>query len=411
MTSRSLTRLGILVYFFIGCSDRNEEQNTNERTANNQAGSAQSGGDGGTYGAAASNNGGTLGGGGGFSGGGGAGGAGGAPTCTFCDGSCVDTTSNNSHCGKCFSKCATTCDSGSCVAWKSVHVGMQFMCLLAENKSLWCVGENEFGQLGDGSGEAQKTPKKIIENVENVVVSSANVCASTEDKKFYCWGYGLYGAVGSGAFEHQKIPYQINIPTVLDFSTDGQNTCAISSDKNLYCWGQNNFNELQTNDQKPSAVPIKIDTQKNQDKIFVGYSRICIKSNADFYCWGNNAWGEFSNDFPYTDTKIHKIGSNELIQSISLGSDFFCYLLNDGKVYCSGKNQYGQLGKNDTSPQKNLITPVTIPPAIQIDSTNHHTCALTEDSELYCWGINEFMPGENPPNNSCLLYTSPSPRD
>lgn len=190
----------------------------------------------------------------------------------------------------------------------------------------------------------------------------------------------------------------------MDFSTDGQNTCAISSDKNLYCWGQNNFNELQTNDQKPSAVPIKIDTQKNQDKIFVGYSRICIKSNADFYCWGNNAWGEFSNDFPYTDTKIHKIGSNELIQSISLGSDFFCYLLNDGKVYCSGKNQYGQLGKNDTSPQKNLITPVTIPPAIQIDSTNHHTCALTEDSELYCWGINEFMPGENPPNNS---YTTP----
>ena len=44
-----------------------------------------------------------------------------------------------------------------------------------------------------------------------------------------------------------------------------------------------------------------------------------------------------------------------------------------------------------------------------IDTSGRHSCAITEGSLLYCWGANEA--GQLGLMWTCLLYTSPSPRD
>jgi alpha-tubulin suppressor-like RCC1 family protein len=74
-----------------------------------------------------------------------------------------------------------------------------------------------------------------------------------------------------------------------------------------------------------------------------------------------------------------------------------CGLASNGKVYCWGRNQYGQLGNNNSA-----ITQSLIPIAVDTSSASslygktvksiavgsYHTCALATDNTINCWGYN-----------------------
>jgi alpha-tubulin suppressor-like RCC1 family protein len=85
------------------------------------------------------------------------------------------------------------------------------------------------------------------------------------------------------------------------------------------------------------------------------------------------------------------------VKQISLGKDFGCALLNNGSVRCWGKNNYGQLGNG--SEETESLTPVSVsgltgadvgPKITQISSGHYHTCGVTADFKVYCWGSNFY---------------------
>jgi len=82
-------------------------------------------------------------------------------------------------------------------------------------------------------------------------------------------------------------------------------------------------------------------------------------------------------------------------QPVTLGVGAFhtCGLTVQGGVYCWGNNVFGQLGDGTTTDHP-TPTPVTGPgsgPALSFASlavAYTHTCALTSDGTAYCWGLN-----------------------
>jgi alpha-tubulin suppressor-like RCC1 family protein len=91
-------------------------------------------------------------------------------------------------------------------------------------------------------------------------------------------------------------------------------------------------------------------------------------------------------------------GTDDFI-AVSAGREHTCALVTDGTAYCWGSNEFGQLGiVNDTTTCRRDDRPIPCrrqPVAVagglkfqKIRAGGLHTCALTLDSHIYCWGDN-----------------------
>jgi alpha-tubulin suppressor-like RCC1 family protein len=74
---------------------------------------------------------------------------------------------------------------------------------------------------------------------------------------------------------------------------------------------------------------------------------------------------------------------------LALGGEFGC-VVEAGVVSCWGANLHGQLGRGVTSPRETTRAPVSsLPPIAQLAVAATTACARTTDGRVFCWGSNE----------------------
>jgi alpha-tubulin suppressor-like RCC1 family protein len=82
---------------------------------------------------------------------------------------------------------------------------------------------------------------------------------------------------------------------------------------------------------------------------------------------------------------------------VSFGGAHACALTTQGKVWCWGNNEEGQLGYNPELVMAGSNYPPyeipTLSDVIAIDAGTNHTCALRGDGILWCWGENSVDQG------------------
>jgi alpha-tubulin suppressor-like RCC1 family protein len=74
---------------------------------------------------------------------------------------------------------------------------------------------------------------------------------------------------------------------------------------------------------------------------------------------------------------------------VSAGQAHTCGLTLDGRLYCWGSNAFGQLGDGTIT---HRLKPVAVAGALrfrQVSAGSWHTCGVTTDYRAYCWGANE----------------------
>ena len=125
--------------------------------------------------------------------------------------------------------------------------------------------------------------------------------------------------------------------------------------------------------------------------ISMGWYHSCaLKNDGRVYCWGLNDEGQLGNGST-TDSNIPiQVSSLDKIQVISANWVHSCALKNDGSAYCWGPNTGGELG-NGSNTSSNIPVKVSNLSEIQAISTGmNHSCALKNDGSVYCWGYNEL---------------------
>jgi alpha-tubulin suppressor-like RCC1 family protein len=77
-----------------------------------------------------------------------------------------------------------------------------------------------------------------------------------------------------------------------------------------------------------------------------------------------------------------------VFRQVSAGFFHTCAVTTDDRVYCWGSNLYGQLGDRTTTDR---LGPVPVAGAVrfrQVTAGRWHTCAITTGDRAYCWGRN-----------------------
>ena len=74
---------------------------------------------------------------------------------------------------------------------------------------------------------------------------------------------------------------------------------------------------------------------------------------------------------------------------VSVGGRHSCLLSEEGRVFCWGGNDRGQLGTNDRTRLAAPQSPVSGQRFVSLASGMSHSCALTAGGDAWCWGDNE----------------------
>jgi alpha-tubulin suppressor-like RCC1 family protein len=92
--------------------------------------------------------------------------------------------------------------------------------------TLWCWGENLFGQIGDGTTTGRLAPVQVValaNSVAQVTVGNSHTCARKIDSTVWCWGNNSMGNLGDGTLTERHTPVQV---TALTGVTDVERSVA-----------------------------------------------------------------------------------------------------------------------------------------------------------------------------------------
>lgn len=94
-----------------------------------------------------------------------------------------------------------TREASAATNWSALSAGNEHVCALKSTGTLWCWGDNLAGQLGtnDTAGRTTPTQEQGASNLwTRVSAGLFSTCAVRNDNTLWCWGDNSYGQLGDG---------------------------------------------------------------------------------------------------------------------------------------------------------------------------------------------------------------------
>jgi alpha-tubulin suppressor-like RCC1 family protein len=315
-------------------------------------------------------------------------------------------------------------------ARRATAAGGAFSCDLQAGRA-YCWGNNDYGQLGDGSSTASSFPVPVDaggvlagKSLTQISAGAAHACVLDRAGAAFCWGYDGTGALGNGSTAYSSdIPVAVDTSGVLAgkalsrIAAGYDHTCATDRAGAAYCWGDNSHGELGNGSTVSSSVPVAVQASgmlvgQRVTQISAAFHYTCATDRAGAgFCWGAGGDGVLGNGTT-SDSSVPvavqttSVLAGETLTGISAGSSHVCAVDSVGHGYCWGSNANGELGDGTTTsssvPVRVLAPgPVARGPLVRgslarglftgrrltrISAGLFHTCALTRAGAAYCWG-------------------------
>lgn len=302
---------------------------------------------------------------------------------------------------------------------KEAAGGEKHSLCLSTDGYIFSWGNNEDGQLGNGSNINSNLPQNVITNgvlsykkIIQVAAGKLHSLAIDSAGSVFSWGYNGFGQLGNGNNLSSNLPVYVFSNGALKnekiIYIDGGNahSIALSESGKIFTWGWNAFGQLGNGTNLNSSVPVMVDTNgvlkgKKVIKVVSGaYHNLALTSDGLLISWGRNFNGQLGNGDNHdknTPVFVDLNGSlkNKKIVEISASGNFSAVLTSDGKVYTWGSNNYGQLGINNFIDN---YAPIAVDTngylaakmVTQIATGYYHSLAIDSDGVIYSWGDNTY---------------------
>jgi hypothetical protein len=267
-------------------------------------------------------------------------------------------------------------------------------CALTRTGAIICWGNDDRGQLGDGQGISY-WPKPVAvvgldEPATAISTCGRHSCALTASGAVSCWGDNENGQLGDGTtvMRASAVPVSSLGSGVRAIATGEESSCALTTQGGVKCWG------ILSGDGTVTPRPTPADVVGLASGVVAiaagGWHTCALRPDGSVLCWGANASGELGDGTQMERLEPVSVqGLGAPVVAISAGHDHTCALTNTGAALCWGDNLYGELGDGTLTSR---LTPV---PVVGLDSGvaaisagTNMTCALTSSGKVSCWGEN-----------------------
>lgn len=287
---------------------------------------------------------------------------------------------------------------GSFNDWLSVSTGERHTCGLRAPGVLYCFGENDSGELGLGHTTSRSSPEPIEADVlfRSVSCGGESCCALDENRALRCWGDNLEGKPGlADPYGSPDVtrPTKVDPGPFLTLDVGQGHVCAIRMSGELLCWGRNSMGETGTRSEDPQLrSPTRVGEDADWITVSASQHHSCgVREGGTLYCWGLNEHFELAApDGMATYATPVPVQPDVTWAEVSVGWFHTCAVTRESQLYCWGRaieGQLGQGGSEDPVPIPTAIATLASPSLLTLGS--FHTCAMIEASVPSCWGAND----------------------
>lgn len=308
----------------------------------------------------------------------------------------------------------------------SLAAGSDHTCGVKSNGALWCWGYAAFGQIGAGQADVNcvcvASPVLVGSlglQVAGVGAGNGHNCALLKDGSVTCFGWNIDGQLGGGTTGSSSsfVPVTTLGKSVSKIAVGGDHACAVKSDGTVWCWGSNDACEIGIGPPTDpggcfgnacAPTPVQVSGLASVASVAAGDKHTCaVKSDGTLWCWGKTADGEIGDGNTTGDGGWSPACRNVPVQVVALGTDVAevaagashtCARKKDGTVWCWGLDSADQLGDGGNASatcgftslpcETTPVQVAGVAGAVAIAAGGDHTCVLSADGTVKCWGDN-----------------------
>lgn len=283
---------------------------------------------------------------------------------------------------------------GTAVNWKGVSAGYRHTVALRNDNTLWTWGDNEYGQLGDGTITNTSAPVQVgtAANWQTMAAGEAHTTALKSNGTLWAWGWNIVGQLGDGTTTSSSDPVQVGAESDWQAVAAGQaHTIAVKTDGTLWTWGGNTDGQLGDGTKLRKSSPVQVGTATNWQVMAAGEDHtVAVKNDGTLWAWGRNSYGQLGDGTGVSKSSPLQVDMATNWQAVAAGPDHTVALKSDGSLWAWGLNDAGQLGD---ATNLVLVSPMRVGTAtnwVAAAAGDNHTVALQSDGTLWAWGGNLY---------------------
>jgi len=257
----------------------------------------------------------------------------------------------------------------------SLAAGGNTSCALDGSATAWCWGNGGYGELGDGLSMGRDQAAQVLVaaagapfgNIAELVLGGSDgECLRTTTNQIWCWGDNDHGQVGDGSENNVASPKHVF--DGISVAGGRHHTCAVAADGKVWCWGSPEKGRLGngylSNQDSPAKVPVSAGGAQlgSAQKVVAGGLSCIVDTSKQAQCWGTNPHGQLGTGIgTYNPMPVIHANGTPLsgIKRMIANYANACAFLDTGALVCWGRNDEGELG-DGTFVSKNFPTPVKV---------------------------------------------------